>query len=117
MLLRLVTEDEIPQLWALRTRAVQLLCASHYAVEEIAVWTRSPVPAAYQRLVAEHSVVAAVCDAQIAGYAALDIGGGESAPSSSILRAPDSVSASVCWRRWKPSPWRADWRGSRWTHL
>ena len=38
---------DIDALWALRTVAVRISCATHYAQVQITVWTASPVPPAY----------------------------------------------------------------------
>ena len=45
--LRPVLPSDIDVLWVLRTVAVRVSCATHYAPEQIAVWTATPVPASY----------------------------------------------------------------------
>ena len=43
---------DIPLLWSLRTRAVRKLCASHYSVEQIEIWSEAAPPESYLRLLA-----------------------------------------------------------------
>ncbi|MCC7704069.1 GNAT family N-acetyltransferase [Janthinobacterium sp. GW460P] len=71
--LRPALPDEIDALWALRTVAVRVSCATHYAPEQIAVWTASPVPEAYAAMLAAGGAIVAMHDGAIAGYAMLDI--------------------------------------------
>ncbi|WP_300752270.1 GNAT family N-acetyltransferase [Janthinobacterium sp.] len=71
--LRPALVSDIDTLWALRTEAVRLGCATHYAQEQIAVWTASPVPAAYATMLAEGGGIVAMLDEVIVGYAMLDI--------------------------------------------
>ena len=59
-------------LWALRTVAVRVSCATHYAPEQIAAWTASPVPASYAAMLAAGGGIVAMLDGAIAGYAMLD---------------------------------------------
>jgi GNAT superfamily N-acetyltransferase len=50
---------DIPLLWSLRTRAVRRVCASHYSPEQIDVWSASPPPESYLRLLATGCAVIA----------------------------------------------------------
>lgn len=71
--LRPALPDDIDALWALRTVAVRVSCATHYAPEQIAVWTATPVPEAYAAMLAAGGAIVAMHDGAIAGYAMLDI--------------------------------------------
>jgi putative acetyltransferase len=64
---------DIDALWALRTIAVRVSCATHYAPEQIAVWTASPVPPAYAAMLAAGGGIVAMQGESLAGYAMLDI--------------------------------------------
>ena len=64
---------DIDALWALRTVAVHVSCATHYAPEQIAVWTASPVPPAYAAMLAAGGGIVAMLDDAITGYAMLDV--------------------------------------------
>ncbi|WP_251373794.1 GNAT family N-acetyltransferase [Janthinobacterium sp. JC611] len=64
---------DIAALWALRTVAVRVGCATHYAPEQIEVWTASPVPDGYAAMLAAGGGVVAMQGEAIAGYAMLDI--------------------------------------------
>ncbi len=68
---------EIPLLWSLRTRAVRHLCASHYSPEQIEVWSESPPPESYLRLLATRCAVVAEENGQLLGYGILDRQSGE----------------------------------------
>ncbi|WP_268797387.1 GNAT family N-acetyltransferase [Pseudomonas huanghezhanensis] len=68
---------DIPRLWALRTRAVRLTCATHYSSEQIDVWSESAVPQSYTQLVVAQCAVLAEEDDQLLGYAILDRQNGE----------------------------------------
>ena len=70
--LRPALPDDIVALWALRTVAVRVSCATHYAPEQIAVWTASPVPPAYAAMLAAGGGIVAMQDDAITGYAMLD---------------------------------------------
>src|SRR5471030_2452079 len=71
--LRPALVSDIDTLWALRTEAVRLGCATHYAPEQITVWTASPVPAAYETMLAEGGGIVAMLDDALVGYAMLDL--------------------------------------------
>lgn len=60
-------------LWALRTVAVRVSCATHYAPKQIAAWTASPVPPAYAAMLAAGGGIVALQDEAIAGYAMLNV--------------------------------------------
>ncbi|WP_285425178.1 GNAT family N-acetyltransferase [Pseudomonas sp. efr-133-TYG-103a] len=68
---------DIPLLWSLRTRAVRRVCASHYSPEQIDVWSASPPPESYLRLLATGCAVIAEEDGQWLGYGILDRQTGE----------------------------------------
>lgn len=68
---------DIPKLWALRTRAVKLTCASHYSAEQIEVWSASPAPESYLRLVVTQGALIAEDEGQLLGYGILDRQTGE----------------------------------------
>ncbi|MGK5069366.1 GNAT family N-acetyltransferase [Janthinobacterium sp. AD80] len=71
--LRPALPADIDSLWALRTVAVRVSCATHYAAEQITVWTASPVPDAYAAMLAAGGGIVAMQDEAIAGYAMLDV--------------------------------------------
>ena len=63
---------DIDALWALRTVAVRVGCTTHYAPEQIAVWTASPVPDSYAAMLVAGGGIVAMQGESIAGYAMLD---------------------------------------------
>ena len=63
---------DIEALWALRTVAVRVSCAMHYAPEQITAWTASPVPNSYAAMLAAGGGIVALQGDIIAGYAMLD---------------------------------------------
>ena len=73
IILRPALPLDIDALWALRTVAVRVSCATHYAPEQITVWTASPVPPAYAAMLAAGGGIVAMQDEAIAGYAMLDV--------------------------------------------
>jgi GNAT superfamily N-acetyltransferase len=68
---------DIPRLWALRTRAVKLTCASHYSSEQIEIWAASSAPESYLRLVVTQGAVVAEDGGQLLGYGMIDRQTGE----------------------------------------
>ena len=70
--LRPALPHDIDALWALRTIAVRVSCATHYAAEQISVWTASPVPASYGAMLAAGNGIVALQNDAIVGYAMLD---------------------------------------------
>ncbi|PIF12629.1 GNAT family N-acetyltransferase [Janthinobacterium sp. 13] len=70
--LRPALDSDIDALWALRTVAVRVSCAMHYAPEQITAWTATPVPRAYAAMLAAGGGVVAMQGEAIAGYAMLD---------------------------------------------
>lgn len=68
---------DIPLLWSLRTRAVRKVCASHYSPEQIEVWSESPPPESYLRLLATGCALIAEEDGKVLGYGILDRQSGE----------------------------------------
>jgi putative acetyltransferase len=68
---------DIPLLWSLRTRAVRQLCASHYSPEQIDVWSESPPPESYLRLLASGCALVAEQEGERLGYGILDRQSGE----------------------------------------
>lgn len=78
MQFRTGTSDDIPRLWALRTRCVRELCSSHYPAEVIAPWSASPSPAHYPALLQQGGcVVAEDGQGALLGFAVLDAAGNE----------------------------------------
>ncbi|QKY09880.1 GNAT family N-acetyltransferase [Janthinobacterium lividum] len=71
--LRPALPDDIDALWALRTVAVRVSCATHYAPEQITVWTASPVPDTYAAMLAAGGGIVAMQNETIAGYAMLNV--------------------------------------------
>jgi putative acetyltransferase len=71
--LRPALPSDIAALWALRTVAVRVSCATHYAPEQIAVWTASPVPDSYAAMLTAGGGIVAMQGEVIAGYAMLDV--------------------------------------------
>ncbi|OEZ49099.1 putative acyltransferase [Janthinobacterium sp. MP5059B] len=71
--LRPALPDDIDALWVLRTVAVRFSCATHYAAEQITVWTASPVPDSYAAMLAAGGGIVAMQNETIAGYAMLDV--------------------------------------------
>ena len=72
IILRPAQGADIAALWALRTEAVRVSCATHYAPEHIIAWTASPVPSSYAAMLAAGGGIVAMHGAAIAGYAMLD---------------------------------------------
>lgn len=70
--LRPALPSDSDALWALRTVAVRVSCATHYAPEQIAAWTASPVSASYAAMLESGGGIVALQDEAIAGYAMLD---------------------------------------------
>ncbi|WP_369938986.1 GNAT family N-acetyltransferase [Xanthomonas medicagonis] len=70
--------DDIPLLWALRTRCVREVCSSHYPPEVIARWSAQPPPASYKALVAAGgAIVAEDDDGRMLGFGVVDSAGAE----------------------------------------
>ncbi|MCY0386275.1 GNAT family N-acetyltransferase [Robbsia sp. Bb-Pol-6] len=63
---------DIATLWALRSRAVGIVCATHYPASDVSIWAASPPPAAYSRFLADRTVAVAEDGEKLVGYAALD---------------------------------------------
>lgn len=66
------TTADIPELWKLRTRALQTQCAGHYDAATLATWAASPAPAHYPTLLQQGYGIKACVDGALAGYAILD---------------------------------------------
>lgn len=75
--LKTASIGDIANLWALRTRAVKLTCASHYSAEQIEVWSASPAPESYLRLIATQGALVAHEAGALLGYGILDRQTGE----------------------------------------
>ncbi len=70
--------EDIPTLWALRTRCVREVCSSHYPPEVIARWSAASAPASYRGLVAAGgAIVAADRDGRVLGFGTVDLAGAE----------------------------------------
>jgi len=74
---RRASEADLPALWALRTRAVCIGCASHYLPEVIATWSAAPPPASMAPLLRAGGGIVAEEGGQVLGYAVLDADTGE----------------------------------------
>lgn len=75
--LRAASADELPALWALRTRAVAQGCAAHYPEPVLAVWLAAPAPDSLPRLIASGGALVAEEAGRMLGYAALEAASGE----------------------------------------
>ena len=75
--LRPACPDDIPLLWALRTRAVAHACAAHYSTAVLAAWLSSPPPASLHQLVAQGGGIVAEDDGRVLGYGVLNAASGE----------------------------------------
>ncbi len=70
--------EDIPTLWALRTRCVREVCSSHYPPEVIARWSAAPAPAGYRALVAAGGdLVAEDAAGRVLGFGIADLAGAE----------------------------------------
>jgi len=74
---RPATETDLATLWALRTRAVRIGCASHYPPEVIATWSAAPPPATMAPLLRAGGGIVAEEEGRVLGYAVLDADTGE----------------------------------------
>ena len=74
---RPATQADLAALWALRTRAVRVSCASHYPAEVIDTWCASPAPESLPGLVAAGGALVEEQDGCMLGYAILDLASGE----------------------------------------
>jgi len=74
---RAATLEDLPALWALRTRAVLATCASHYPPETIAVWSAAEPPPTMPLLLRAGGGIVVEAGPVIAGYAILDADSGE----------------------------------------
>lgn len=70
--LRPALPADMATLWALRTAAVRVGCATHYTHEQLAVWTASSVPETYATMLATGGGIVAIQGGSIVGYAMLD---------------------------------------------
>ncbi|SFB71335.1 GNAT family N-acetyltransferase [Massilia yuzhufengensis] len=68
---------DLPELWALRTRAVRTSCASHYAPDVIDAWCAAPPPDRLPALLAGGGGLVVEEVGQVQGYAILDLATGE----------------------------------------
>jgi len=76
--LRQAVPEDIPALWALRTRCVREVCSSHYPPEVIARWSAAPAPASYCGLVATGgALVAEDAGGRVLGFGVVDVAGAE----------------------------------------
>ena len=66
------TGNDIPALWALRTRALREQCAAHYAPDILRTWAAATAPATYPLLLARGGGLKAHVNGNLAGYAILD---------------------------------------------
>ncbi|CDG83512.1 acetyltransferase family protein [Janthinobacterium agaricidamnosum NBRC 102515 = DSM 9628] len=77
MQLKPASQSDIPAMWALRSNAVRISCATHYRADEISAWSATPAPASYAALIAAGGALLAMQGAGLAGYAMLDSAGAE----------------------------------------
>lgn len=76
--LRQAVPEDIPALWALRTRCVREVCSSHYPPDVIARWSAAPAPASHCDLVAAGAaIVAEDADGRVLGFGVVDVAGAE----------------------------------------
>ncbi|MET0550583.1 MAG: GNAT family N-acetyltransferase [Xanthomonas sp.] len=76
--LRPALPQDIPVLWALRTRCVREVCSSHYPPEVIARWSLAPAPASSRDLVAAGAaIVAEDADGRVLGFGVADLDAAE----------------------------------------
>jgi putative acetyltransferase len=74
---RPATEADLAPLWSLRTRAVRIGCASHYAPDVIETWCAAPPPATMPLLLRAGGGIVAEEAGRMLGYAVLDAETGE----------------------------------------
>lgn len=75
--LRQASVDDIPAMWALRTRAVRAGCVSHYAPEVIDAWCAAPLPERMPSLIEAGGGLLTEVAGEIVAYAILDVANGE----------------------------------------
>jgi len=75
--LRPARRDELPVLWALRTRAVAHACVGHYAQAVLDIWLAAPAPDSLARLVDAGGATVAEDSGRTLGYAVVDLASGE----------------------------------------
>lgn len=68
---------DLPELWALRTRAIRASCASHYPPEVIDTWCAAAPPEQMTALIAAGGALVEEADGQLLGYAILNLDTGE----------------------------------------
>lgn len=74
MQFRTGTMADVATLWALRTRCVRETCSSHYPPEVIALWSASPPPVQYARLLGQGGcVVAEDTQGDLLGFGVFDL--------------------------------------------
>lgn len=74
---RRAEQADLAEMWALRTRAVRVSCASHYAPDVIDAWCASPAPQRLPALVEAGGALVTEEHGRMLGYAILDVGSGE----------------------------------------
>jgi GNAT superfamily N-acetyltransferase len=74
---RRAEQADLAAMWALRTRAVRVSCASHYAPDLIDAWCATPAPERLPALVEAGGALLAEEDGRMLGYAILDLDSGE----------------------------------------
>lgn len=74
---RPATQADLAAMWALRTLAVRVSCASHYPAEVIDTWCASPAPESLPGLVTAGGALVEEQDGCLLGYAILDLDSGE----------------------------------------
>lgn len=92
-LLRAAQLADIGAMWALRTRCVREVCASHYPAEVIAAWAAAPVPARYPSWIGDTAaVVAESAGGRLLGYGVVDRAGSE---IDGLFVAPEASGAGL----------------------
>ncbi|MGH8080410.1 MAG: GNAT family N-acetyltransferase [Lysobacter sp.] len=88
---RAARPDEAARLWALRTRAVRATCVSHYAAATVEVWSASPLPSSYARMIVAGGAVLIEADGELLGYGIVDLDSADpdSAEVEAMFVAPE----------------------------
>ncbi|MGO1070097.1 GNAT family N-acetyltransferase [Lysobacter sp. CA199] len=83
---RAARQDEAARLWALRTRAVRAGCVGHYDAATVAIWSASPLPDSYPRLIAAGGAVLIEEGDELLCYGIVDL---ERAEVEAMFVAPE----------------------------
>ena len=115
---RVATLEDLAGLWALRTRAVRVSCASHYPPETIAIWSAAEPPATMPLLLRAGGGIVVEEGKDLVGYAILDTDTGEvdavfvepsrqgAGIGQALMRAIDSMAREAALDRlWHIADW------------